>query len=333
MMVDEINIKLVVLGFGGVGKTSIVNACMKKGIPERYIPTIGSNINKVDYSLKEKKIVIRVNMWDVGGQRSFNPLNPAFYNNVDAAFLVFDLSDPEETIEEVKKVYLKNLYEYTEGCLTMVVGNKLDQITNRKDIKTIIEDQFTEDVPLVVMSAKSGENVLDTLELLVFKFLQEWEKKYPDEKFKGISGDFMSLVGKKRKELEDLFINLKNLDSLALQKTSTPHVTSKYIKELEEQDDNLKQYIEIRNQLKKIDVIKGEIIANFNENLSEIQKLIVSLKNTPINQLIPTIETTQEQLNHIKNDFEVNLDSLLNLEDRAAKESGSDKLENPLLGE
>jgi len=336
-MVDEINIKLVVLGFGGVGKTSIVNKCMKKGIPERYIPTIGSNINKVDYTLKEKNIVIRVNIWDVGGQRSFNPLNPAFYNNVDAAFLIFDLTEPKETIEEVKNVYLKNLHEYAEGCLTMVVGNKLDQISNRKDIKNIIENQFTGDVPLVVISAKTGENVIDTLELLVLKFLQDWEKKYPDKKFKGISDDFISHIGKKKKDLEDLFINLENVESLTLQKSSTPHVTSKYIKEEQERDADLKKYIAIREQIKKLDIIKAEIIATFNSNLSEIEKLVISLKNTPIAQLISTIETTQEQLSLIKNDFEVSLDSLLNLEERAEKETEDDneseKLENPIAGE
>ena len=333
MMVDEINIKLVVLGFGGVGKTSLVNKCMKKGIPERYIPTIGSNINRVDYSLKEKNIIIRVNIWDVGGQRSFNPLNPAFYNNVDAAFLVFDLTEPKETIEEVKNIYLKNLYEYAEGCLTMIVGNKLDQISNRTDIKKIIENEFTEDVPLVVVSAKTGENVLDTLQLLVYKFLQDWEKDASNKKYKGISDDFMSHIGRKKKELEDLFINLENVESLALQKTSTSNITSKYVLEQAEQDANLQEYIAIREQLKKIDQIKAEIIANFNANLSEIENLILNLKNTPIAQLVRAIDTTQEQLSYIKNDFEVNLDSLLNIEERAEKEEKEKKLEQPIVGE
>ena len=40
--INEINIKLVILGEGGVGKTSLVNSFLKKNISERYIPTIGS---------------------------------------------------------------------------------------------------------------------------------------------------------------------------------------------------------------------------------------------------------------------------------------------------
>ncbi|MCK4239891.1 MAG: hypothetical protein KAX33_12255, partial [Candidatus Lokiarchaeota archaeon] len=45
-----------------------------------------------------------------------------------------------------------------------------------------------------------------------------------------------------------------------------------------------------------------------------IKDLISSLKRTPINSLIDTIDNTMEQLNDIKADFEFNLDSLLNLE-------------------
>jgi len=86
MLVDEINIKLIIVGDGGVGKTSIVNAYLEKDIPESYIPTIGSNIAKKEYNIKTADFGLRINLWDLGGQRSFNPLNPSFFKNVDAAF-------------------------------------------------------------------------------------------------------------------------------------------------------------------------------------------------------------------------------------------------------
>ena len=53
MFINEINIKLVIFGDGGVGKTSIINSYLDKGFPERYIPTIGSNISRKEYRLKD----------------------------------------------------------------------------------------------------------------------------------------------------------------------------------------------------------------------------------------------------------------------------------------
>ena len=56
MIVSEVNIKLAILGTGGVGKTSIVQSYLGKEIPSIYIPTIGSNI--VSYILFEDQLMI-----------------------------------------------------------------------------------------------------------------------------------------------------------------------------------------------------------------------------------------------------------------------------------
>ena len=334
MEVDEINIKLLILGHGGVGKTSIISNYLGKSFPDRYIPTIGSSIFRKEFNLNDKKFFIRVNIWDVGGQRSFNPINPACYTNMDAAFLVFDLSQPKETLLEVKQEYIKNLHEYAEDSLTFVCGNKLDLITNRKELKHIVEDNFTEDVPLLFISAKTSENIQEIFELMIYSFLKELERKYPEEKkIEGITKEFLKTVDKSEKDLVSLFINSANIDSLKLLKKSSPRITKKKLTPTFDatNDDELQRYFLLRQELKKIDLIKGEIIENFNKNINEVEKLINNLKETPINSLIETIENTSEQLANIKDDFEVSLDALLNLEqkvDTKRKIKKEESLEN-----
>jgi len=289
MLVDEINIKLIIVGDGGVGKTSIVNAYLEKDIPESYIPTIGSNIAKKEYNIKTADFGLRINLWDLGGQRSFNPLNPSFFKNVDAAFLVFDLSKPE-TISEIQNVYLKNLTQHSEECLTFIIGNKLDLIEDKKVLKEFIKDFPIKEVPLVFLSALTFENLQEAFELLIFSYLQELEFKYPDDKIKGLDKEYLQLVGKSEGELRKLFVNAESIDSLTLQKKTAVPITKKVVEltnTVEAKEDNLRL---VQERLKRLDLIKGQIIDSFNNNLSVVENIFVKLKSTPIDSLLESID-------------------------------------------
>ncbi len=315
MLVDEINIKLVILGSGGVGKTSIVKSFLDQEIPRMYIPTIGSSIARKEFMLKN--IAIKINIWDIGGQKSFNPLNPVFFTNVDAAFLVFDLTQPKETLPELEIDYLTNLSKYTDECIAFVIGNKLDLISTKKELENIANHYKIKNIPLILISAKTQENLYDAFDLIIFSFLKEWEKGLTTKKFHGISKEFLNLINKTEKQLKDLFVNLGDVDSILISSKAAPQLTKKKISSSVpdlNSGTELVDYVRYKEKIEEFNKIKGQIIDSFDNKLTIIKDLISSLKRTPINSLIDTIDNTMEQLNDIKADFEFNLDSLLNLE-------------------
>ena len=55
MLVEEINLKVVILGDGGVGKTSLINSFLEKSIPKMYVPTIGSNIARKEHKINDRE--------------------------------------------------------------------------------------------------------------------------------------------------------------------------------------------------------------------------------------------------------------------------------------
>jgi len=315
MLVDEINIKLVILGTGGVGKTSIVKSFLDQKIPRMYIPTIGSNIARKEFMLKN--IAIKINIWDIGGQKSFNPLNPVFFTNVDAAFLVFDLTQPKETLPRLEIDYLANLSKHTEKCIAFVIGNKLDLISTKKELEDIANHYKIKNIPLILISAKTQENLTEVFNLIIFSFLKEWEKGLTSIKFHGISNEFLNLINKTEEQLKDLFVNLDKVDSIMISSKSVPQLSKKEISlSVPDLDSGteLVDYVRYKEKIEEFNKIKGQIIDSFDNKLTIIKDLISSLKRTPINSLIDTIDNTMEQLNDIKADFEFNLDSLLNLE-------------------
>jgi small GTP-binding protein len=317
MLVSEINVKLTILGQWGVGKTSMVNTLVGKEFPSMYIPTIGSNIARKEYKLKEN--YIRLNIWDIGGQRSFNPLNPVFFSNLDSALLLFDLNNPKESLQEIKETYLKNLSKHSPECITYLIGNKSDLVRpeDSEILLNNIRKYQIQGFPIVFVSAKTQDNIAELFTLVVFDFLEKLEESGNEAQFQGISKEFLRSVGKSEEELNDLIINIDEIDSNALHRKITPKIIKKNIKLTEKEHIPLK---EIRD-LKKItefnidkNKIKENIVTAFKNNLIVISELISKLKKSPINTLIDNIDKSLADLSNLNKDFELKLDSILELE-------------------
>ena len=317
MLVSEINIKLTVLGQWGVGKTSMVNTFVGKDFPSMYIPTIGSNIARKEYKLKNNHI--RLNIWDIGGQRSFNPLNPVFFSNLDSALLLFDLSNPKESLQEIIETYLKNLSKHSPECIMYLVGNKSDLLKpeDSEILLNNIRKYQIQGFPIIFVSAKTQDNIVELFTLVIFDFLKKLEESGNKTEFQGIPKDFLTTVGKSEDELSDLIININEIDSNTLHKKITPKIIKKNIKLTDKEHSPLKEIRDLK-QIREFDINKNKIKENifnaFKNNLVAISELILELKKTPISSLIDNIDKTLDDLSNLNNDFELKLDSILELE-------------------
>ncbi len=307
--VDEINVKLVILGQGSVGKTALINSFLGKNFPKTYIPSMGNTVQHKHYILERRKISIRINIWDVSGQKALqlNPISSKVYNDADIAFLVFDLSNPEETLNEINEIYLENLEKYAEDCQTIIVGNKLDLV--KDDLRTIIEDYFSENIPLLLISAKTGANVNDAFEVVIYTFLQKWVEEMSDDKYQGIIKEYLDLISKSEDTLCNQFVNLNTVDQVTQKADS--HLSKKVLTETDSKAVEIDKFLTMQEAARKLGLMKYDIIDIFNENLDTVKQLILKLKKTPIDSLIKTIDKTNEKLKNLKEEFESNLDSLI----------------------
>lgn len=333
MIVSEINIKLTIVGLWGVGKTSVVNSFVGKDFPSMYIPTIGSNIARKEYKLND--IHIRLNIWDIGGQRSFNPLNPVFFSNLDAAFLIFDLSNPKETLQEIKKTYLKNLSNFSPDCIIYLIGNKSDLIKPEEFeiLLNNIRQYEIKGYPIIFVSAKSQDNISEVFSLAVLDFLKKLEKESNDLQFKNVNEKFLDLIKKNEKEMQKLIINLEGIDSSTLHRIITPKIIKKIIKSSENDIVTLKEIIDLKKINESgidINIIKENIVNAFGNNIAMISDIINNLKKSPIDSLIVNIDKTLDELTNFKKDFELKLDSILELQ--AIEEVSKKKAEKDIKG-
>ncbi|MFX0105856.1 MAG: Rab family GTPase [Candidatus Hodarchaeota archaeon] len=310
---DIINLKLVVLGEGEVGKTSLINAFFGKEIPEQYLPTIGSITTNKEYVIKknQKEVKIILSVWDTGGQRSFNPLNPVIYSDLDIVLLVFDLSKPKETLQNLKSEYLENANRYSEDILSILVGNKLDLFSASEEVKKTIKGFLTKNDYVIFTSAKTGHNITECFDLLIYTLLQKAEILYPNVVFSNISRLFLKLIGKNEEKLKNSLINLANIDKF-FQKVK-PKLKIKKKSYVEKKDKDLVYYEFLKQELQKNEIQKNEIMDGFLINLSELYKKIKFIKKSKSKSVEESFIDLKEFLIISKKEFEKDLDSISKL--------------------
>lgn len=158
--VEHLQYKVIVMGDGAVGKTSIINRFCQDGFGKSYKQTIG-----VDFF--NKKIVLPGNInvtlqiWDIGGQQVGGKMLGKYIYGSAAVIYVYDVTNTE-SFKNVEDWYgfVMQAFKNEKKPLMAVAANKCDlghlrQVKQEKHNLFAIEHQM---IPFLV-SAKTGERV------------------------------------------------------------------------------------------------------------------------------------------------------------------------------
>jgi small GTP-binding protein len=159
-MIADYIFKVIIIGPAAVGKTSLIRRFVEDQFSSNYKFTIGVDFLVKTLRLEEDKIV-RLSIWDVGGQERFKFLRSNFYEGTHGAILVFDLSRAN-TFPKMKNwlIDMRNLIEHKIPFI--ILGNKSDLLS---EIGEVIDREEPmrfakqEDSFYLETSAKTGNNV------------------------------------------------------------------------------------------------------------------------------------------------------------------------------
>ena len=167
--------KICVVGNGGVGKTSMVLRYCENSFKESYLMTIGSNFSTKTVELaNHPQLQVKLQLWDLAGQKHFSFVRPPFYRGATGIIYVFDLSrrssfaDLLEWRDEVEKVIGQKP--------SILVGNKLD--IARQGHREVAEQEGEalkgemHVMKYVETSAKEGDSVESVFKVLTLEILK-----------------------------------------------------------------------------------------------------------------------------------------------------------------
>ncbi|CAH1111239.1 unnamed protein product [Psylliodes chrysocephalus] len=164
MKQKEKEMRILLLGLDNAGKTTILKRF--NGEPINTIsPTLGFNIKTLEHK------GFKLNVWDVGGQKSLRSYWRNYFECTDGLIWVVDSADKRRLEDCKAELNLLLQEERLSGATLLVFANKQDLpgALDLDGIKNILElDKIkTHHWKIISCSAVTGENLLTGIDWLI----------------------------------------------------------------------------------------------------------------------------------------------------------------------
>ncbi|EAX88314.1 small GTP-binding protein, putative [Trichomonas vaginalis G3] len=169
------DVKVVLLGNSGVGKSSLCSKWVDDKFDPQNATTIGSHLKPKKIKLMQREVTVTV--WDTAGQEQYKSLVPLYTRSASCAIIVGDVND-ESSFEDTY-VWQSLVIESNNECPPLILAlNKVDLLTDELKAKMEgIVSKYSQDYDgLCLCSAKTGEGVDHVFEIAATKAVEFADK-------------------------------------------------------------------------------------------------------------------------------------------------------------
>eukprot|EP00128_Syssomonas_multiformis_P010200 Colp12_sorted_trinity150504_noHs@1162 len=163
-------VKVVLLGDSGVGKSSLVLRFVTNNFKPYSESTIGASFMSKMITVSNKQIKFQI--WDTAGQEKYHSLAPMYYRGAAAAIVVYDITRAssfktlKHWVEELKAKGPKDI-------AIAIAGNKAD-LHQAREVDQEMAIAYAEEIGALYLetSAKDDTNVQDIFVKLSYRLPQ-----------------------------------------------------------------------------------------------------------------------------------------------------------------
>eukprot|EP00126_Sphaerothecum_destruens_P009444 Sdes_comp20508_c0_seq2m15012 len=161
---EEKEMRILMLGLDNAGKTTILKKVNGEDI-NTISPTLGFNIKTLEYQS------FKLNIWDVGGQKSLRSYWKNYFESTDGIIWVVDSADRRRLYDCKKELNTLLVEEKLSGASLLVFANKRDlpgALTSEEIYEALQLDSIkSHHSEIFWCSAVTGENLLEGIHWIV----------------------------------------------------------------------------------------------------------------------------------------------------------------------
>ena len=180
------DLKILVVGHSGTGKTSFVRRWTKDEFKETYQATI---VSEFGFKIHESKgNLYRIQLWDIGGQDKSPSMAKIFSRDSHGCVIISDSTDLktlEDTLNWQKLVSDETNFIDGGKLPFVLVQNKVDLIESREEFEKIENEtknvcEMNNFEKYFMTSVKKSVNVEEAMSFLIDKIIERLEKHAED---------------------------------------------------------------------------------------------------------------------------------------------------------
>ena len=169
---NEEDIKVILVGEPGTGKTSLINVAIGKMFTDNSPSTLISTFVQKKFNKNNKEYIL--NIWDTAGQEKFRAMTKIFIKNSKIVILVYSINS-KETYDGLKEYWFNIITEALgDEPIIAMVGNKSDLFLEEQ-IKEEEAKEFAREngIKFKLVSAKEDpDGFIEFLEELLDEYLR-----------------------------------------------------------------------------------------------------------------------------------------------------------------
>ena len=175
------DLKILVIGSSGTGKTSFVHRWTKGEFNEIHKPTIVSEFDFKIYVYKENKY--RIQLWDIGGQDKSPSIGKIFARDSLGCLVISDCSKPEslkDSLDWKKVMSDESVFVDGKKIPFVLIQNKIDLIEEKNELeeienKTKIAVEENDFIKYYMSSVKENININEVMDYIIGNIVDRLE--------------------------------------------------------------------------------------------------------------------------------------------------------------
>ena len=180
---NKINIKLIILGDSGVGKSSIIQRYYSNSFNENLQMTLKANFLEKAMIINNQKI--NLELWDTAGQEKYRSLTQIFVKNSKIIIFAYSVTSLK-SFESLNFWYEFVQKEIRQNTIRGLAGNKTDLIFENNYEEEVSEEKGKEFADKIgaffaLVSAKeSSKEIISLINELIYNYLDNRESNSID---------------------------------------------------------------------------------------------------------------------------------------------------------